>query len=124
MQREAAALIALQVAGPEETPTILADLIAARTDKQVAVNALAARGGDGEEELDEFICAWHRDPGKDKDGKFRGRGRVIFEVTGAWLYREDGETPEFEWKNRFEPRYFVGCLGCNETFGLLEHLME
>lgn len=113
VERETIALAALQVAGPDDTEKILADLIAARVDKQ-AVSEIPE---------DEFTCAWHRSPGKD-DGMFQSKGRVIFEITAVLKFNPDTGEQDLEWKDRFTPRYLVACLNCNTTLQLLEHLME
>lgn len=102
--RESAVLAAIQTAGVEQLPGLLNELSVARTEK------VEAREGE-----DVFTCAWHQQ-------SFTG-ARVVFEVTGVFVYDKDGGTVS-EQRSRLEPLYFVACPQCEERLSLVRHLGE
>ena len=107
-ERERTATAAIQTAEVSQVRKLADQIRQARIDKQSA----------REMAEDEFVCAWHRD-------EFKGRARIVFEVTAVLEVDEEGETVREE---RFRapeaPVYLVACRGCGERLGLVEHLLE
>lgn len=104
-ERERAALAAIQTADPEQLASLAEELAAARTAKAEARGVAE----------DQFVCAWH--------GSFRGKARVVFEVTGIFVYGFDGETVSEE-RSRLDPVYLVACPDCEVARGLVEHVRK
>jgi hypothetical protein len=111
-QRETAALLALQTAESHRVIELAQEVLQSRAEKDRARS----------EAEDVFVCAWCRD-NDGESGEFRSKKRLVLEVTGAFLFDEEGETT-LEHRSREQPFYLVACGGCNRGLGLIDHLME